>query len=60
MPETYYITTPIYYANADLHIGHAFTTLAADTATRFRRMLGEETFFLTGSDEHGQKVEQAA
>lgn len=56
----FYVTTPIYYANAELHIGHAFTTLAADTATRFHRAMGEETFFLTGSDEHGQKVEQAA
>ncbi|MBF0546496.1 MAG: methionine--tRNA ligase [Candidatus Riflebacteria bacterium] len=58
--KTFYITTPIYYANAVLHIGHAFTTLAADTAVRFQQAMGNETFFLTGSDEHGQKVEQAA
>ncbi|MBF0406990.1 MAG: methionine--tRNA ligase [Candidatus Riflebacteria bacterium] len=58
--NSFYITTPIYYANADLHIGHAFTTLAADTATRYQKALGNEAFFLTGSDEHGQKVEQAA
>ncbi len=56
----FYITTPIYYANAELHIGHAFTTLAADTASRYHRLMGRETHFLTGSDEHGQKVEQAA
>ena len=59
-PKKFYITTPIYYANAELHIGHAFTTLAADTATRFQKAMGRETWFLTGSDEHGQKVEQAA
>ncbi|MBF0502145.1 MAG: methionine--tRNA ligase, partial [Candidatus Riflebacteria bacterium] len=58
--KPFYVTTPIYYANAELHIGHAFTTLAADTATRFHKAMGEETYFLTGSDEHGQKVEQAA
>ncbi|RCK77827.1 MAG: Methionyl-tRNA synthetase [Candidatus Ozemobacter sibiricus] len=58
--KPFYITTPIYYANAELHIGHAFTTLAADTATRYQRAMGREAWFLTGSDEHGQKVEQAA
>lgn len=56
----FYITTPIYYANAELHIGHAFTTLAADTASRYHRLMGRDVHFLTGSDEHGQKVEQAA
>jgi len=58
--KKFYITTPIYYANADLHIGHAFTTMAADIASRFQRAMGREVYFLTGSDEHGQKVEQAA
>ena len=58
--KTYYITTPLYYANDELHIGHAFTTLAADIASRFQRSMGNDVFFLTGSDEHGQKVEQAA
>lgn len=58
--SSFYITTPIYYANAELHLGHAFTTLAADIASRFQRSMGRNTFFLTGSDEHGQKVEQAA
>lgn len=61
MPEKpFYITTPLYYANDELHIGHAFSTLAADTASRYHRLMGQEVFFLTGSDEHGQKVEQAA
>jgi methionyl-tRNA synthetase len=59
-PAPFYVTTPIYYANDELHIGHAFTTLAADVAARFHRALGEPVFFLTGSDEHGQKVDQAA
>lgn len=58
--KIYYITTPIYYANAELHIGHAFTTLAADIMSRFQKSLGKEVWFLTGSDEHGQKVEQSA
>jgi methionyl-tRNA synthetase len=58
--KNFYVTTPIYYANAELHIGHAFTTLAADTICRFQQAMGQPTHFLTGSDEHGQKVEQAA
>ncbi len=58
--KTFYITTPIYYSNADLHIGHAFTTLAADTVSRFQKAMGRSCHFLTGLDEHGQKVEQAA
>ncbi len=57
---TYYLTTPIYYVNATPHIGHAYTTLAADTIKRFRRMMGDEAFLTTGTDEHGQKVEQSA
>ncbi|QCD52960.1 methionine--tRNA ligase [Campylobacter sp. RM16192] len=55
-----YITTPIYYVNDVPHIGHAYTTIIADTMARFARLNGEETFFLTGTDEHGQKIEQAA
>ena len=60
MPEKFYITTPIYYVNDVPHIGHAYTTLAADVLARYKRMLGYKTFFLTGTDEHGQKVERAA
>ncbi len=56
----FYITTPIYYVNARPHIGHAYTTLACDTIARRQRMLGFDTFFLTGTDEHGQKIERAA
>lgn len=55
-----YITTPIYYVNDVPHIGHAYTTLAADTLARFYKLSGEDVFFLTGTDEHGQKVEKAA
>lgn len=60
MPERFYITTPIYYVNDIPHIGHAYTTVAADVLARYKRMLGYKTFFLTGTDEHGQKVERAA
>jgi methionyl-tRNA synthetase len=60
MTRTFYITTPIYYVNARPHIGHAYTTIACDTIARRQRMLGAETFFLTGTDEHGQKIERAA
>jgi methionyl-tRNA synthetase len=60
MSRKFYITTPIYYVNARPHIGHAYTTLACDTIARRQRMLGAETFFLTGTDEHGQKIERAA
>lgn len=56
----FYITTPIYYVNDEPHIGHAYTTILADVLSRFHRWLGDETFFLTGTDEHGQKVAQAA
>ncbi|HLG21603.1 MAG TPA: methionine--tRNA ligase, partial [Candidatus Manganitrophaceae bacterium] len=58
--EKFYITTPIYYVNDAPHIGHAYTTLAADVLARWRRLQRHEVFFLTGTDEHGQKVEQAA
>lgn len=60
MSEKFYITTPIYYVNARPHIGHAYTTIACDTIARRQRMLGRDTFFLTGTDEHGQKIERAA
>jgi methionyl-tRNA synthetase len=60
MSEKFYITTPIYYVNAHPHIGHAYTTLACDTIARRHRMLGDDTWFLTGTDEHGQKIERAA
>ena len=60
MSNTFYITTPIYYVNDKPHIGHAYTTILADVLARFHRNLGYDTFFLTGLDEHGQKVQQAA
>jgi methionyl-tRNA synthetase len=56
----YYITTPIYYVNGEPHIGHAYTTIAADLLARFHRMRGRPTRFLTGTDEHGQKIERKA
>jgi methionyl-tRNA synthetase len=55
-----FVTTPIYYINARPHIGHAYTTMLADAVARSRRLLGDEVFFMTGTDEHGQKVERAA
>ena len=60
MKPTFYITTPIYYVNGAPHIGHAYTSVAADVMARFKRLDGYDVFFLTGTDEHGQKVEQAA
>ncbi|OHB28270.1 MAG: methionine--tRNA ligase [Desulfuromonadaceae bacterium GWC2_58_13] len=60
MDKRYYITTPIYYVNDVPHIGHAYTTLACDVLARYKRARGFEVFFLTGTDEHGQKVEKAA
>lgn len=59
-PSTYSITTPIYYVNDKPHIGHCYTTVVADAAARLARLCGRETFFLTGTDEHGQKVEKSA
>lgn len=56
----YFVSTPIYYVNGLPHLGHAYTTVAADTIARFHRKDGREVFFLTGTDEHGQKVEQSA
>ncbi len=58
--KTFYITTPIYYVNDKPHIGHAYTSLAADISARFKRLDGYEVLFLTGTDEHGQKVETSA
>ncbi len=60
MSKPFYITTPIYYVNDRPHIGHSFTTIAADIMARFHRLNGRETFFLTGTDEHGTKVAEAA
>ena len=60
MDKRYYITTPIYYVNDKPHIGHAYTTLACDALARFQRLDGRDVKFLTGTDEHGQKVEEAA
>ena len=58
--KRFYVTTPIYYVNDKPHIGHAYTTLACDVLARFKRLDGFEVMFLTGTDEHGQKVEKAA
>ncbi|MFL2100946.1 methionine--tRNA ligase [Desemzia sp. FAM 23989] len=58
--ETFYITTPIYYPSGKLHIGNAYTTIASDVMARYKRMKGFDVFYLTGSDEHGQKIEQKA
>ncbi|WP_040197549.1 methionine--tRNA ligase [Candidatus Soleaferrea massiliensis] len=58
--KTFYITTPIYYPSDKLHIGHSYTTVAADTMARYKRMQGYDVMFLTGTDEHGQKIEEKA
>ena len=58
--KTFYITTPIYYPSDNLHIGHAYCSVAADTVTRFKKLTGFDTYFLTGTDEHGQKIERKA
>lgn len=60
MSQTFYITTPIYYVNAEPHLGHLYATMFADTVRRFQRQRGCETYFLTGTDEHSQKIERAA
>ena len=60
LKSKYYITTPIYYVNDVPHIGHSYTTIAADTLARYRRFLGDEVFFLTGTDEHGQKIQKTS
>ncbi|MDD4691840.1 methionine--tRNA ligase [Eubacterium aggregans] len=58
--KTFYVTTPIYYPSGDLHIGHTYTTVAADTITRFKKQLGYDAYMLTGTDEHGQKIQDKA
>ena len=60
MKKKYYITTPIYYPSDNLHIGHTYTTVAADTLKRFKKLLGYDVFFTTGTDEHGQKIQEKA
>jgi methionyl-tRNA synthetase len=60
MTDSFYLTTPIYYVNGAPHIGHAYTSVAADVLARWNRLDGRDVFFLTGTDEHGQKVEKAA
>ena len=60
MNSKYYITTPIYYVNDKPHLGHAYTSLVADTVARYKKLLKQDVFFITGTDEHGQKVEEAA
>jgi methionyl-tRNA synthetase len=60
MPPRFYITTPIYYVNARPHLGHAYTTICADVINRYHRMVTDDTFFLTGTDEHGDKIMRAA
>src|ERR1700709_2839129 len=59
-PKPFYITTPIYYVNGAPHLGHAYTSIAADTVARFKRLDGEDVFFLTGPHEHGGKEGKAA
>ena len=60
MKKTYYITTPIYYPSGNWHIGHCYTTVICDALARWHKMLGQDVFFLTGTDEHGQKIEKKA
>ncbi|MGH7210902.1 MAG: class I tRNA ligase family protein, partial [Acetobacteraceae bacterium] len=60
MTQRSFITTPIFYVNGAPHIGHAYISIAADVMARFKRLDGQDVFFLTGTDEHGQKVERAA
>jgi len=60
MKTDFYITTPLYYVNDKPHIGHAYTTILCDAFARFHRLMGQEVYFLTGTDEHGEKIEQTA
>src|SRR5215510_4552368 len=60
MPETFYITTPLYYVNASPHLGGTYTTIVADTIARYKRMMGFDVKLLSGTDEHGQKIERSA
>ena len=57
--KTFYLTTPIYYPNDRLHIGHAYTTVAGDAMARYKRLRGYRVMYLTGTDEHGQKIQKA-
>jgi len=59
-PDSFYVTTPIYYVNAEPHIGNAYTTVAADVLNRYHKLLGYQSYFLTGTDEHGSKVAESA
>ena len=58
--QSFYITTPIYYPSGKLHIGSAYTTIACDVLARYKRLMGYDVFYLTGLDEHGQKIQQKA
>jgi methionyl-tRNA synthetase len=58
--KTFYITTPIYYPNSHLHIGHAYSTVAGDAMARYKRLRGYDVMYLTGTDEHGQKIQKSA
>ena len=58
--KTYYVTTPIYYPSANFHIGHCYTTIIADAIARYKKLTGYDTYFLTGADEHVQKIEKKA
>ncbi len=58
--KTYYISTPIYYPSSNLHIGHTYCTVMADAMARFKRLTGYDVMFLTGTDEHGQKIQKVA
>jgi len=58
--KTFYLTTPIYYPSGNLHIGHAYSTVAGDAMARYKRLRGYDVHYLTGTDEHGQKIQQAA
>src|SRR3954464_7974981 len=60
MATTFYITTPIYYPNAEPHLGHVYTSVCTDVVARYHRLKGEETLFLTGTDEHGMKMVKSA
>ena len=60
MKDKVYLTTPLYYVNAEPHLGHTYTTVLVDTAARFHRSMGRDVFFLTGTDEHGDKIAEAA
>ena len=60
MMKKYYLTTPIYYPSDNLHIGHTYTTVAADAVKKFKKMQGYDVYFVTGSDEHGQKIQEKA